>query len=242
MKKPIQKLTLAAIFIALDVVLNIFSFYWLTEKITLQPLAAVFCGWMLGPLYAGVAMGCGDILGMLVASRGWAFHPGYTLSAVLRGVLYGLLLHKRPVTLARSTAVIASVSAFIDFFLGSVWLYELTGRAFFPLMVSKIPGKVALIVVMVTLFYLLAKRLSKSEQVQLFIPPKSETFPALQVGTSMVIIAVLAVAVHAYFLVKHPILKTSFIVSCCLAGVVMLTGIIMMLFRRKKPSAITNNP
>ena len=44
---------------------------------------------MYGPLSAGVAYALGDLLGMMIFPNG-SYFPGFTLTAFLTGVIYGL--------------------------------------------------------------------------------------------------------------------------------------------------------
>lgn len=49
---------------------------------------------MYGPWFAGGAYALGDILGMLIFPKG-AYFPGFTLTACLTGIIFGLILYKR---------------------------------------------------------------------------------------------------------------------------------------------------
>ncbi len=68
----------------------------------------VACGGMLfGGVWGGVIAAIADILRALIFPTG-AFNPLFTISAALRGVLYGLFLHKKakPANILISSAVI----------------------------------------------------------------------------------------------------------------------------------------
>ena len=76
----------------------------------------------------------GDILGVLMFPRG-AFFPGYTLSAMLTGYIYGAFLYKEgdikvdKMFLLKLILSVSLVGIFINFGLNSVWLYYITKKA-----------------------------------------------------------------------------------------------------------------
>lgn len=87
-----KTLTLAALFVAIAVVLSFFKVP-LTPLIELRfgalPIAAA--GALLGPVVGPVVGAVSDILGYMVRPTG-PFFPGFTLSAALSGLIYGLML------------------------------------------------------------------------------------------------------------------------------------------------------
>jgi len=51
---------------------------------------------LYGPFWTGLAYVACDLLGMAIFPRG-VFIPGFTLTAFLTGVIYGLVLHNKPI-------------------------------------------------------------------------------------------------------------------------------------------------
>ena len=95
----LKKLVLAALFVALDLLFTrVFCVYLMggAERVSLQTLASAVCGWALGPWWGAGVAAAADLLGSAVGTSGLSFFPGFTLTAALRGLTYGLLLYLRP--------------------------------------------------------------------------------------------------------------------------------------------------
>lgn len=129
--KNVRSLTLAAMFGAISIVLGsltimIGNFL----KIGFSFLPNEFAYYLFGPFvgaFYGAAM---DILTYIIKPMG-AFFPGFTISAVLTGILYGLVLYKRPLSLKRIIVANVLRTVFIDMLLNTYWLTILIGKGFF---------------------------------------------------------------------------------------------------------------
>ena len=109
----LKKLVLAALFVALDLLFTrVFCVYLMggAERVSLQTLASAVCGWALGPWWGAGVAAAADLLGSAVGTSGLSFFPGFTLTAALRGLTYGLLLYRKPVTFPRCLAASAAAS------------------------------------------------------------------------------------------------------------------------------------
>lgn len=130
LRKP-RSIALAALFVALHVILNQFTIPLAGDVLQLSfdflPLAAA--GYLCGPWVAALAGGMGDVLGYIMRPSG-PYFAGFTLSAILMGMLYGLWYYKKPVTLWRSIAGQLTNVAVFNFFLTPLWLHMLYGQAF----------------------------------------------------------------------------------------------------------------
>ncbi|MDI9498585.1 MAG: folate family ECF transporter S component [Bacillota bacterium] len=91
-RRPVYRLALAALFVALSVIL--------TRLLSVIVIGGAFrpelghvpiqlAGLLLGPGYGGLVGLAADLVGAIALPQG-AFHPGFTLSSVLVGVLPGL--------------------------------------------------------------------------------------------------------------------------------------------------------
>ncbi len=126
MKLNTKKLAISAMLITLDVLFTrMLAINTPIMKIGFG-FAAVACAAMLyGPLWAMLTAALGDLAGALIFPVG-AFFPGFTFTAAVTGLIFGLCLHKhqggiwRPVlasglncflvTLVANTALIAYIS------------------------------------------------------------------------------------------------------------------------------------
>ena len=96
-----RTLALAAIFSALHLVLNQFTIpVSQLLEVGFDFLAVAAIGYLCGPWVAGLSGIVTDVLGYVLRPNG-PYFPGWTLSAVLVGILYGLWLYRRPLKLWR---------------------------------------------------------------------------------------------------------------------------------------------
>ena len=161
----LKKLVLAALFVALDLLFTrVFCIYLMggAERVSLQTLASAVCGWALGPWWSAGVAAAADLLGSAIGSSGLSFFPGFTLTAALRGLTYGLLLYRKPVTFPRCLGASAAVSILWGLLLNSLWLSFYMGKNFWTWTVAKAPMKLLLVPVFAYLIYLTLKGLQKS--------------------------------------------------------------------------------
>ncbi|MDO4775636.1 MAG: folate family ECF transporter S component [Aerococcaceae bacterium] len=85
-------------------------------------IGTAFTGALFNPLISAFIGGAADILTFFINGQG-NFFFGYTLSAVLAGVIYSIGLYKKPKTILRIGAIVLIVTLFINIFLGSLWIY-----------------------------------------------------------------------------------------------------------------------
>ena len=88
--KNVTILTCLALLIALDIILTRFlSINTQFLRISLGMIPVALAGVIFGPVWGGVCGAAGDLLGMLIFPSG-AYFPGFTLTAALTGIIYGL--------------------------------------------------------------------------------------------------------------------------------------------------------
>lgn len=130
----IQGLTLCAMMLALRVVLGYFANATLAItpdiKIGFGFLPVAITGILCGPVPAMIVGGMGDLLSFLLAPMGYYF-PGWTVSGILAGLLYGLFLYKSDCSLVRIIICEVVIGVFIEIALGSLWLLIQYDKAFF---------------------------------------------------------------------------------------------------------------
>ena len=145
-----------ALLIAIEVVLTRFlSFNTQFLRIGFGFLPVAVMGMLYGPLWAGIGYAIGDVLGMLIFPSG-PYFPGFTLSAFLTGLVYGLLLCKKEVTWQRALIASLIISVFINLGLDTLWLSILYGKAYIPILVGrliKFPLAVAIQTVLIPVVY-----------------------------------------------------------------------------------------
>lgn len=138
-------LTLTALLIALNVVMDL-----LNLRIQLTPelrvgfgfLCNATIGMLFGPVVGMTAGFCTDVLGYLVNQGGGFYFPGYTLTAIVGGLIYGLWLYQpgrarvrmlsgegRLGRIVRVIGAKASINLFCNICLNTLWLTMTGGKA-----------------------------------------------------------------------------------------------------------------
>jgi ECF transporter S component (folate family) len=103
------------------------------SRISLQFLPDALMGAVLGPVWAMVGCAAADVLGMMINSQGLAYTPLFTLSAAVRGLLYGLMLRKiRGSGRKKAFFAVLSVALVVDLGLNPVWLSIYYGHLAYP--------------------------------------------------------------------------------------------------------------
>ena len=149
-----QQLVTMALLVALDIVLSRFgSINMWNTRIGFGFVPIVIAGMLLGPFKAAITAAVADVIGALLVPTG-AFFPPLTVTAILRGILYGIMLKYVPEYLAKTIedpkryqkawiGVCAAVTLFDQLAFGlllqSYWLSLLYGSPYTGMMASRIP-------------------------------------------------------------------------------------------------------
>ena len=140
-KKTTVRLTVMAMLIGLEIVLSRFlSIPTSITKIGFAFVPVAAAALLLGPLAAGAVGALGDLLGALLFPIG-AYFPGFTLTAFLMGLCYGLFLYKD----AAFWRVIAAVGVHqfvLSMLLNSFWLWIISTSAdkgYWALVLARVP-------------------------------------------------------------------------------------------------------
>jgi len=126
--KKTRTLTTAGILLAIQMVLSSYGTIEVTDslKISLSHLALAPTAVFFGPVAAGMQGALSDILGYLLKPTG-PYFPGFTLSAMLLGVVYGMALYKTRHTLWQVVTARVVVMLLINILLNTVFLTMLYG-------------------------------------------------------------------------------------------------------------------
>ena len=135
----IRQLTYAALFVALTTILKVYATVFLfgSTKFGLSFIPSAIGSAVLGPVWGGIIGGLSDVIGYLIKQDGTYF-PGFTASAIAKGILYGLFLYKKPKNLAGVTLAVLTTVVFLDFLVNAVWINILYGTAIKAVLISKL--------------------------------------------------------------------------------------------------------
>lgn len=133
--KSLRTLTVTALFIAVGVVLDAFVDIqltpWLRVNFTFLPIAIV--GMLFGPAVSMTSGALNDLLSCMLFPKG-AYFPGFTLTALLDGLIFGLLLYKKKPSIPRCFVADGIVCLFTHTLLNTVWLTMMMGKGYLALL------------------------------------------------------------------------------------------------------------
>ncbi|MER2175355.1 MAG: folate family ECF transporter S component [Carnobacterium sp.] len=118
------------------------------------PIAII--GMLYGPWIAGMASAITDLVGTILFGGG-VFFPGFVLSAFVGGMIYGLLLYKKPKSLKRIIIAILLVTVFVNLGMNTIWLTIMLDKAIFVILPTRLVQNLVLAPVNIMLLYFVVK-------------------------------------------------------------------------------------
>jgi len=158
-KLSTKALAQIALLMAIEIILNrFFSFHApVVRTVNLAFLPIAIIAMLHGPLLAGVAAALTDVLGFYLFPAGpWPFFPGFTLSAFLTGVIYGIFLYNSSKSLLRIVLSVVAVTLVVRMGLNVLWLSMMWEDAFLALLPPRIVAALAMALIQVVLIRLVA--------------------------------------------------------------------------------------
>ena len=156
--RSLRCLVLTALFIAMNITLDLLKLRidMPGMRIGVGFLTNASIGMLYGPVVCMMMGFCTDILGFLMnpGTGGGGYFPGYTLTAMVAGVIWGLFLYRPDgapdsKTLAgrlsfplRTLAARILITLICNVFLNTLWL-SLGNNAFLPMLISRLPTQLA---------------------------------------------------------------------------------------------------
>jgi len=155
-----KKIVLAGLLLAASIILSRFiSIKTPILVISFTYIPIMFSAILLGPKWSATIAGLADLIGAILFPFG-TFFPGYTLSAILTGLIYGLLLHNK---VSLKNLIISSVIVllFIHTGLTSLWVNITSGKAILVFLPTRIISAIIMLPIQVATIYFLHKTLKK---------------------------------------------------------------------------------
>ena len=154
--KKTRVLVFLSLLVAMDIVLThmVPVIQLDTIRVSFGFVPHSFTSMLFGPWIGGVGGVLGDVLGMIIAPKG-PYFPGFTLSALLSGIIYGLFLYRKPKTLLRITFAVICITLFVDIGLNTYWLTILYGNGYFAILPARVIKSAIMIPVQVSVIYML---------------------------------------------------------------------------------------
>ena len=165
--KHVRAITTMAMFGALSVILGYFTIQIGDYiKIGFSTIVNQFVCSLFGPVAGAVFGGTMDIVKFLIKPTG-AFFPGFTLVAIVAGLIYGCFYYKRQLTLTRVLIAELTVCVICNMLMSTYFLSMLYGKGFLALLPMRAFKNIIMWPINSVLFYTVRKVLESAGVVRL---------------------------------------------------------------------------
>ncbi|MEJ6348159.1 folate family ECF transporter S component [Holzapfeliella sp. He02] len=138
-----------ALMVAISVVLQKITFGTPITQVGLGFIGTALMGRFFGPVWAGIGAGLADVLNSIILGVLGGFYPGFTLSAIATGVIYGLFLYRQHLAdnWKNGWRIIASVlvvTVVVYMVMNTLWITHMTNGNFAHLFGIRLPKQLIL--------------------------------------------------------------------------------------------------
>lgn len=153
-----KRLCMMGVLLAMQLVMSRLLNIQLSEslRVNLGFLPNAVAGMLMGPFCGMLVAACADLLGATLFPSGAVF-PGFTLTAALAGMNYGLWLYRRKDNLLRAALCVLPVTLVCNIVLNTLWLWMLNGDGMLVTFPARALKNLAQYPVNVALLYLTMK-------------------------------------------------------------------------------------
>ena len=162
-KNNLFVLTCLALLTAMQIILARYLVIPVSESLrfSMSFIPVVIAARRFGIVGGMAVYGIGDFLGAIIFPTGGAFFPGFTVTAVVSGLIYGLFLNKNSSVLRIVLSVL--LSQFIcTLVMNSYWLSTLMGSEFSAIFLSRIPQALIMSVLQIVFMVCFLEKICKA--------------------------------------------------------------------------------
>lgn len=167
-KLNVYSIAYIAILISITIILSRFLSIYIpgVVKLSLGFIPIALCGYLFGVVPTIIVAGLSDFIGAHLFPIG-AYFVGYTITSLVAGFLYGAVLYKDGIFknkdhLFRAILCCVLVTLICNTFLNTVWSAIFFGKAFFALLLARIPAHLLQLPIRIVLIYIICKTANKS--------------------------------------------------------------------------------
>lgn len=157
MKITTRQLAVSALLVAADVLfVRVFALNTPIMKIGLGFAAIALCAMAYGPWWTAGVSALGDLLGSLLFPTG-AYFPGFTVTAAITGMIFGLALYKREVRFTTALIAAATNCVVVSFLLNSALISYISGNAYSAMLAARAMQLAVILPVQCAVIYFLGR-------------------------------------------------------------------------------------
>lgn len=169
-----KEMVQAAFLVAISIAMTRFFYFFVplagfpALRISFGEIPLMIGGLLFGPLIGGIGGIVADMIGIMINPQG-AFHPGFTLSSMLWGVIPGFLgiyfkstgSTRNPFTIQRVVLTVTICFIVISLGLNTLWLSTMFGKGFMIMLPGRVIAALINIPLQSYIVVLLLKQLRK---------------------------------------------------------------------------------
>ncbi len=145
-----KEFVILAALIAIEIILSRFlSITAWDTKYSLGFIAVMAAGMLYGPLAGGIVGALSDMIGAILFPVG-PYFAGFTLTALITGLIFGLFMHKKPHPVKLVIAVL--INQFVlTLLVNTLWISILYGSPFGPLLTTRVTQSLVMTAVQIVI-------------------------------------------------------------------------------------------
>ena len=128
-------------------------------RIGFSNLPGILVSALFGPSVGGIFFGVMDVVKFFIKPDG-VYFPGFTISAALSGVIYGLVLYQKPVTLPRTLLSVGLNKLIVTVGVNTLWLNIMYQPAFMAILPARILAAAVMLPIDTVITYAILKILA----------------------------------------------------------------------------------
>ena len=155
-------LTCLALLTAMQIILARYLVIPVSESLrfSMSFIPVVIAARRFGIIGGMAVYGIGDFLGAIIFPTGGAYFPGFTVTAVVAGAIYGLFLSKKSGAVRIVLSVLLS-QLICTLMMNSYWLSTLMGSEFSAIFITRIPQALIMSALQIVFMALFLEKICK---------------------------------------------------------------------------------
>ena len=156
--RKLKVLTACGMLCALALVLNMTTTFNIGPyiRIGVSGIPAQIADYLFGPVVGGIFGGVLDVVKYMLRPDG-NFFPGFTVSGIVGGMIYGMILYRHKLSLPRIFAAEFALKLIVNVGLNTLWLNMLYGKALAVLLPSRCLSNLIMLPIDTILLYLVLR-------------------------------------------------------------------------------------
>ena len=161
--KSVRVLTCCGLMAALAIALNFVASIDLGPyiRIGISGLPNQVVSFLFGPAVGAIFGAMLDIIKFLIKPTG-PFFPGFTLSAALNGLIYGIFVYRKPLTVKRVLLAQLLIKIFVNIGLNTLWLKILYDKAILAILPGRLISNAVMLPIDTFLMFIILKMVERT--------------------------------------------------------------------------------